>query len=372
MKKMKGSLAGFLNKVKPVYMKRLGLLLLAMSFVIAPNVFCLGMAKAGGFSGNPDQIEEKIKSVVMISTFDKDNQPIATGSGFMAFDNMTVVTNYHVISDAYSIMAESDDGYYYIVTGIKIADAEKDIAILQLMTPTVMPPLEFATEKTRRGETIVTIGSPQGLKNSISTGIVSALYDDGHKWIQFTAPVSQGSSGGPVFNDDGLIIGMTTWNRKEGQNLNFALEITEVRDLYQQWDGQTISVGEYWVNNNQIGVSETNQAGNPETNDSGETEKDITRIKQIYSIVEVKLGTKVDLNDYVTVEPEGCSKSCLQWRGMSTREFKDIQERSTDAITPQIKDEHIFVANEQGTAYLVVCSKNDPSINEQIIVSIVP
>ena len=98
------------------------------------------IAEAEPFSNNPDMIEKAALSVLKLSTFDTAGDPIATGSGFLMFDNMTLVTNYHVMEDAVTMVAESDDGYQYFITGIKIANKEKDIAIMKFMTPTVMAP----------------------------------------------------------------------------------------------------------------------------------------------------------------------------------------------------------------------------------------
>ena len=162
------------------------------------------------FCNDPDAIETAVQSVLMLEIFDKNNNEIATGSGFLMFDNMTLITNYHVIENASTIIADSDDGYQYFVTKVLIASKENDIAILQFMTPTIMQPLEYSTDSIKRGSSIVAIGSPIGLKNTVSLGNVSSVYnEDGVNWIQFTAPISHGSSGGALLNDNGQVIGIT-------------------------------------------------------------------------------------------------------------------------------------------------------------------
>ena len=179
-------------------------------------------------SKSPDLIEEKALSVLMLEVFNGDER-VATGSGFVMFDNMTLVTNYHVIEDATIIMADSDDGYQYFITKVLITDKEKDIAILQFMTPTIMKPLTPSTQKVKRGETVIAIGSPIGLKNTVSMGNVSSVYtEDNQSWIQFTAAISHGSSGGALFNDHGDVIGITSAFWEDGQNLNLAVDINEV------------------------------------------------------------------------------------------------------------------------------------------------
>ena len=198
------------------------------------------LAFADGFCNDPDAIETAVQSVLMLEIFDKNNNEIATGSGFLMFDNMTLITNYHVIENASTIIADSDDGYQYFVTKVLIAVKENDIAILQFMTPTIMQPLEYSTDSIKRGSSIVAIGSPIGLKNTVSLGNVSSVYnEDGVNWIQFTAPISHGSSGGALLNDNGQVIGITSASYIDGQNLNLAISISDVVALYKKWDGSS-------------------------------------------------------------------------------------------------------------------------------------
>ena len=132
-----------------------------------------------GFSSDPDAIERAAKSVLMLEVYDADNELLATGSGFVAFDNRTLVTNYHVIEDADWMVANSDDGYEYMVTKVLVADEAKDIAICGFMSPTDLTPLTFSDgEALRRAEPIVAIGSPIGITNTVSLGNISAIYEE--------------------------------------------------------------------------------------------------------------------------------------------------------------------------------------------------
>ncbi len=200
-----------------------------------------------GFSSDPDAIERAAKSVLMLEVYDADNELLATGSGFVAFDNRTLVTNYHVIEDADWMVANSDDGYEYMVTKVLVADEAKDIAICGFMSPTDLTPLTFSDgEALRRAEPIVAIGSPIGITNTVSLGNISAIYEeDGVSWIQFTAPISSGSSGGVLFDDRGCVIGVTSASYEDAQNLNLAVDIAEVTALYESWDGETKRLSEY-------------------------------------------------------------------------------------------------------------------------------
>ena len=102
--------------------------------------------------------------------------------------------------------------------------------------------MEYSLDKIKRGERVTAIGSPKGLKNTVSMGNVSAVFtEDNVDWIQTTAPMSQGSSGGALFIEAGKVIGITSASRTDGQNLNFAINISEVVTLYQAWNQSVIS-----------------------------------------------------------------------------------------------------------------------------------
>ena len=206
-------------------------------------------ALAGGFSQDPAAVEKAAKSVLMLEVYGSDGYAFATGSGFVAFDSGTLVTNYHVVEDGAWMIAYSDDGYEYKVTKILVADEDKDIAVCAFESPTDMPPLELnADGQLMRAETCVAIGSPKGIRNLVSIGNISSIYEEwGVNWIQFTAPVSNGSSGGALFDDSGRVIGVTSaiYNDEMAQNINYAVHIAEVVHLYGCWDGVVRDLADY-------------------------------------------------------------------------------------------------------------------------------
>ena len=195
-------------------------------------------ASEGAFLQNPDAIEDAIRSMLFVVVFDENSEAIGSGSGFIAFDSHTVVTNHHVIEDAAFIMVSDENDNIFEIGRIIAFDEEKDIAILAIDGDTSFTPLELAENTSlKRGQPVLTIGSPEGLKNSVSNGIISALYDRNNTPdIQFTAPISHGSSGGALFDDKGRVIGITSAIYEEGQNINFAVSIDHVVDLYKKFN----------------------------------------------------------------------------------------------------------------------------------------
>lgn len=208
--------------------------------------FCISISCSfaeNGFSGDVDAIEKAADSVFMLEVYSYDNKQIAVGSGFVAFDSRILITNYHVIEGGAYVIAISDDKVKYLVSQMCCIDRKKDLAILYFDQETNTNPLPLDTDgNLKRSQTVVAIGSPAGLMNTISIGNISAFYArDGKDWIQFTAPISSGSSGGALFNDEGEIIGVTTASYASAQNINMAVKAEEVIKLYESWDKKTIT-----------------------------------------------------------------------------------------------------------------------------------
>ena len=187
-------------------------------------------SSAASFINDYDAIENAAGSVIYLETDDDyDDDQIIVGSGFIAFDSQTFVTNYHVIEDAIRIIAFDEKYNEYKIDKILAVDKERDIAIISLKTRTFFKPLQLAYNPVlKRGQPVATIGYPKGLFNTFSTGIISAIVDfKDRREIQFTAPISHGSSGGALFNDNGEVIGITSSLIEDGQNINFAIVLNE-------------------------------------------------------------------------------------------------------------------------------------------------
>jgi S1-C subfamily serine protease len=147
----------------------------------------------------------------------------ALGSGF-TFAPGLIATNAHVVGNSTTVEVEEQDGTKFTATVIH-ADLKRDYAILRPdgIRPftTVLPLLLGNTPAI--GENIVVIGSPGGLKGTVTTGIVSQIYPDG--MIQLNVSVNPGNSGGPVFDHEGRVIGVATLKYSKGDGLGFAIPI---------------------------------------------------------------------------------------------------------------------------------------------------
>ncbi len=178
------------------------------------------------------------KSIVTIYQVNISNDIVAQGTGFF-IDSETIVTNFHVVFD------KEKSGRLYSTNGVKVElssgeiyypntvnfDSVRDIALLRTYGEDPYPYfLPVSKRKPKVGETVWTIGSPQGLNNSWSNGIISSVRNirNTDTIFQFTAPISPGSSGGPVLNSLGQVVGISTFKMKEGEGLNFFIDISTI------------------------------------------------------------------------------------------------------------------------------------------------
>ena len=197
-------------------------------------ILTLGMtAGAAGYSLDPDSINQSAASVMLLAVYDMPNRLIATGSGFVAFDENYAVTNYHVIEGSDVIIAYTDAGEEKQISRVLCADSGRDIAILVFDEESGLAPLEINAEaELTRGAPVVAIGSPIGFRNTVSIGNISASEGE-EADISFTAPISSGSSGGALIDDDGYVIGVTSSAIGGAQNMNFAVNAAYVKELFE-------------------------------------------------------------------------------------------------------------------------------------------
>jgi S1-C subfamily serine protease len=179
-------------------------------------------------------VKHSADAVVLIVISDSAGKETALGSGFIISADGKIVTNYHVIKDGKTAVVKLTNGASFAVDGVIAADPEKDLAILKVPGRNLVHLELTDTGTVQIGDHVVAIGSPLGLEGSVSDGIVSAIRDEGSKkWIQTTAPVSHGNSGGPLLDMKGNVVGVITWgvNTQYGQNLNFAIPSDTMRGV---------------------------------------------------------------------------------------------------------------------------------------------
>ncbi len=190
-------------------------------------------AKAGE-SLSAEAIYQKAQaSLVVIRAQGPEGQWL--GSGFLSKQG-TVVTNEHVVSGASKIQVQSaDNRNKYLETAHPVAKhPTADLAILRHSGEegSTLPLGHF--ESVAVGQSVFVAGNPKGLEATFSKGMVSGIRSrDGATVLQITAPVSEGSSGGPVLNQAGEVIGVVFAVREGGQNLNFAVPVSRVRETLQ-------------------------------------------------------------------------------------------------------------------------------------------
>ena len=155
-----------------------------------------------------------------------------TGSGFVIRDDQ-IVTNYHVIDNmsigGVKLVGKED---LYPIEAILVVEENRDLAIIKVVGIDV-PALSLGDSDTVQiGDKVYVAGNPQGLEGSFSDGIISAIRGgSADKFFQMTAPISQGSSGGPVVNEKGEVIGVSFATLHDGQNLNFAIPVNYLKPM---------------------------------------------------------------------------------------------------------------------------------------------
>lgn len=184
----------------------------------------------------PDLVERVKPAVVYIVTAIRGKKEIGQGSGFFVRSDQ-IITNWHVIEDAQSIAVKTAGGEILKVKSIVATDREYDLAVLQLeSSPDEISTLEIATSSPREGERVIVVGNPKGLGWSMSDGRVASVRESkgGLKLLQITAPISSGSSGSPVVNMSGRVVGVAVGIKEGGQNLNFAISSEHIVKLYSE------------------------------------------------------------------------------------------------------------------------------------------
>jgi S1-C subfamily serine protease len=213
----------------------------------APSASATASSDAGAPKAKPNDktpaelFKEVSPSVVTITVHHERYE--GGGTGFLIDKEGTVATNHHVINGAKRVQVKFLSGSIFEEVELLVDDPQQDLALLRmdLARPVdgsrveVKPLTLGNSDDVVVGEHAVVIGNPLGLESTLTDGLVSArrMYV-GRPWIQFSAPIGSGNSGGPVLNMRGEVIGVTTASVADGmvaQNLNLAVPVNELKKL---------------------------------------------------------------------------------------------------------------------------------------------
>jgi S1-C subfamily serine protease len=189
---------------------------------------------------------ESFLSVVMIIAKQPNGKTVSLGSGFF-IEPGVIATAYHVVKGASALYAKGVGERQLIQVRVVALDAKKDLALLGRPSEPRIPPFsEFEATLALRGlplgdssavevgEEVYAVGNPEGLEGTFSQGIISGIRRVGDRdLIQITAPISHGSSGGPVLNKHGQVVGIAVGAIRTGQNLNFAIPASQLQSLVE-------------------------------------------------------------------------------------------------------------------------------------------
>ncbi|MFN6037076.1 MAG: S1C family serine protease, partial [Bacteroidota bacterium] len=216
----------------------------------------------------------------------KSNNSLSIGTGFL-LTNGYIITNLHVVDGA----SPTEITLRPIVNTNEVIACERlfvsssrDIAIIKQLGANENTGLEIDTALPNIGSNVYVIGNSEGLTGTFSDGIVSQLRgkDGNDNWIQMTAPISSGNSGGPVMNKDGVVIGISTLTHRFGQNLNFAIPAKYILDFLRQ------NNIEYSANRRKMQPLEDKKQKEDDKN------KNLSKVRALFTPTQLELVEKVD------------------------------------------------------------------------------
>jgi S1-C subfamily serine protease len=180
-------------------------------------------------------VKEVQPAIVTVQTYDRSGEERGLGSGFFINDKGHLITNYHVVKDSYYAIIKFKDGKESKIYTDKAIGIDRKADLIKFhvkLQRTSINYLKITESPPEVGERIVVVGSPLGLEQTVTDGVISGIRQiDDLKIIQISAPISPGSSGGPVVNLKGEVVGVATFYLKGGQNLNFAIPAAKILSL---------------------------------------------------------------------------------------------------------------------------------------------
>lgn len=204
--------------------------------------------------GLKDLVKPIQNSVVTVINYDVDGKVSSIGSGFFISENGVLLTNHHVLEGAYNAEIKTSDGSQFPVATVMARSQVIDLIKVRIDIPSSqVTPVVLSREAPTVADNVFVVGSPMGLEQTVSEGIISAVRElpGGGNILQLTAPISRGSSGGPVLNQKGEAVGVVTFQAARGQNLNFAISIDALEMLSEE--SSELSIAEWTIRNSRQG-----------------------------------------------------------------------------------------------------------------------
>ena len=173
----------------------------------------------------PGLVKKIQPAVLTVIAYNAQNEALFQGSGFFIAPGGCFLTNCHVLAQAVRAEVRTAEGRCYPVRGVVAADRDWDLVVAAVISPPEeIYGLDITRDLPEVGERVAVVGSPLGLEQTLSDGVVSALRrTSAGNYLQISAPVSTGSSGSPVINMKGEVVGVASLQVIKGQNLNFAV-----------------------------------------------------------------------------------------------------------------------------------------------------
>ena len=206
----------------------------ALGMALAMFFICTLPWHAEAQENLPQLVKRVRPAVVTVLVFDANGKIKKYGSGFFINREGHLISNFHVLKGYQRAEIKTADGRRYAVKEVLAADPRADLVLFTAHLPQGTSNFLYLSKaRPEVGQRVVVVGSPLGLEQTVSDGMVSAVrnFSNFGEAIQISAPISPGSSGGPVVNLRGEVVGVVFSQHRRGQNLNFAVPASQVQSL---------------------------------------------------------------------------------------------------------------------------------------------
>ncbi len=215
---------------------------LALGFAAPIAGGCGGPAKQGAPKElSPRDIMQRYKPAI-VRVESKAPGHVSVGTGFFVSPEGRIATNLHVIAGATELRVKLSDESEHEVTRVIAIDTERDLAIIQIDAGRAVPTVLLGdSDRVEAGDAVIAVGNPMNLDYTVSDGLISSKRPvEDIPMLQISAPISQGSSGGPLFNSFGQVIGVARMVSKAGQNLNFGVPVNFLKPMVAHDGGESM------------------------------------------------------------------------------------------------------------------------------------